>query len=616
MESRPVGFISSSDRVERRKVQGSMRRFVILWCLLMVLGGCSWFKGNMRSQSPEEPATAESRVKLVGDLAVPTGMESVRVESVALVGGLRGTGSDPGPSPQRAALMDEMQKRGVEKPNRILASGNVSLVLVRTWIRPGIQKGDRIDIEVRTPSHSETTSLRGGYLLETRLKELAVLGGQIHGGKELAVAEGPVLIDPSAGPNDKVLLCRGRVLGGAVSQQSRPIGLVLTPGHQSVLNSSRVATAVNRRFYTFHNGLKTGMAKAKTDEYIELDVHPRYKNNIQRYIQVVRALPIHESANLRMQRVAELKEMLKDPATASDAAIQLEALGSEGTDALLEGIRSPNLETRFYAAEALAFLDRREAAEPLAEIARNQPAFRVFALSALSVITDYIAYEKLVELLSLPSAETRYGAFRALWTMNDQDPLVKGEVIGDQFHYHVLDVAGPPMIHVTRNRLPEIVVFGPKQQLKTPIAVSAGNEIMVTSHGGGEITVSKFSVRDGDQKRIVSTRVDDVIRAVVELGGTYPDVVQFLQEAKNCDSLTSRFEVDALPEAGRSFNRKDEVAGSSPDKPVSRPCLARVGVPRQIRAQTIDSAENSSDQVPPDGKSKTKKGFFAKILGR
>jgi hypothetical protein len=39
----------------------------------------------------------------------------------------------------------------------------------------------------------------------------------------------------------------------------------------------------------------------------------------------------------------------------------------------------------------------------------------------------------------------------------------------------------------------------------------------------------------------------------VELGGTYPDVVQALQEAKTTGCLEGRFEVDALPEAGRSY---------------------------------------------------------------
>ena len=213
---------------------------------------------------------------------------------------------------------------------------------------------------------------------------------------------------------------------------------------------------------------------------------------------------------------------------------------------------------RFYAAEALAFLDRREAAEPLGQIARDQPAFRVFALTALSTMQDYAAYEQLRDLLSAPSAETRYGAFRALWAMNAKDPLVKGESLGGQFNYHVLDVAGPPMIHVTRSRLPEIVVFGPGQQFLTPLALNAGNEIMVTSSGGNEIAVSKFSVQDGDQKRTVSTRVDDVIRAIVELGGTYPDVVQALQEAKAAECSPPGFEVDALPEAGRTYDRVAE----------------------------------------------------------
>ncbi len=100
----------------------------------------------------------------MGDFAVPFGLYPVRVEAVGLVTGLNGTGSDPAPSPQRAALLDEMQTRGVTEPNTILASGNTSLVLVQGVLRPGIQKGDHFDVEVRVPGQSETTSLRGGYL--------------------------------------------------------------------------------------------------------------------------------------------------------------------------------------------------------------------------------------------------------------------------------------------------------------------------------------------------------------------------------------------------------------------------------------------------------------------
>ena len=144
--------------------------------------------------------------------------------------------------------------------------------------------------------------------------------------------------------------------------------------------------------------------------------------------------------------------------------------------------------------------------------------------------------------------------------MCPDDSLVKGEILGEQFSYHVLDTKGQPMIHVTRNRRAEVVLFGMNQRLLTPLAVNAGNRIMVTSNKEGEIAVSKFAPHEADQKRIVSSRVDDVIRAIVELGGTYPDVVQALQEAKVAGCLEGRFEIDALPEAGRSYQPTTEDA--------------------------------------------------------
>lgn len=559
--------------------QGTNLRVLWLCGVLTLASGCScWNVLAVRSQSPDEPAD-RSQAKLVADMAVPYGMYPVQVEAVGLVTGLRGTGGDPPPSPYRATLLGEMQRRGVEKPNAWLASPDTAMVLVRGVLRPGIQKGDRFDIELRIPSRSETTSLRGGYLLEARLRELAVLNNQIHEGHLLALAEGPVLVDPTADPeNDAVLLGRGRVLGGGVALKSRPLGLVLKPGFQNVFNSSRVANAVNKRFHTFDRGIKVGVAKAKTDQFIELSVHPRYKDNVARYVQAVRAVALHESAAGRRRRLEELRLRLLEPATAAQAALELEAIGKQGVEVLRQGIASANPEVRFYAAEALAYLDESDAAEPLAEAARNQPAFRVFALTALSAMDDYLAYEQLRELLDVPSAETRYGAFRALCAMRADDPLVAGENLGEQFSYHVLETAGPPMIHVTRSRRPEVVLFGRDQHLATPLAVNAGNLIMVTGTGEtDEITVSRYAVGEPDQKRVVSTSVDEVIRAIVELGGTYPDVVQALQEAKAAGALTSRFEVEALPEAGRTYERqvahetgKEETsAGRWPRSPLS-----------------------------------------------
>ena len=439
-------------------------------------------------------------------------------------------------------------------------------MIVRGFLRPGIQKNDHFDVELRVKDRSETTSLRGGYLLETRLTDMAVVYGKLLDGKVRGVAQGPVLVDPTANEkHNSVQLGRGVVLGGGVARENRSVGLFLngveetnmTPEQirNAAVKSAVVANAVNRRFSTHKNGIKVGVATAIRGNYVDLIVDSTYKDNLVRYFQVLRAIELRETPGELGQRIAGLQVKLNDPASAPEAAIKLEAIGKPAIDALISGVKSSDPQVQFYAAEALAYLDRSEAAVPLARAARN-PAFRSLALTALSVMRDSSAYDQLRELLGSPSAETRYGAFR-LTVMATDDSMVKGENLGEQFSYHVLDTPGQPMVHVTRNRRAEVVLFGMNQRLLTPLAVNAG-QIMVTSEKDEQICVARFAAHEADQKRIVSNRVDDVIRAIVELGGTYPDVVQAMQEAKNAGCLEGRFEIDALPEGGRSYHAMSE----------------------------------------------------------
>ncbi len=441
------------------------RRHIFVGCGLTVLllAGCStWEPLTMRSQSPDKDAkekqqTRNTHKRLVGDLAVPFGMFDSHIEAIGWVTALRGTGSDPEPSNQRSLLVEEMQRRGVENPNSLLASKNASLVLVHGVLPPGIQKGDHFDVELRVPDQSETTSLRGGYLLECRLMDTRLLNdGQVHEGRLRGVAQGPILVDPTAhasNESDRLRLKRGVILGGGTCYGSRSLGLVLTPGHQDAVVSARVAAAVNKRFHRYQNGVEVGVATAHTDQWIELAVHRQYKTNLERYMRVVRAVAIQETAVDQMKRIADLETRLFKAKDAARAALELEAIGgSKGADVLLKGLKCSDRDVQFYAAEALAYLGHREAAEPLGWTARNEPAFRRSALTALAVLDDVRASQQLRDLLGVASAETRYGAFRALWTMNPLDSLVRGEHLGGQFDYHVLDTAGVPMIHVTRKR--------------------------------------------------------------------------------------------------------------------------------------------------------------------
>ncbi len=535
-----------------------------VWILLGIFAVCGCAGPALRSQSPEDfSGGIESTTKLVGDVARSYGDDYVKVETVGLITGLAGTGEDPAPSPQRAMLLHEMQTRGVANPNQVLASPSNAMVLVRGFLPPGAQKGDHFDLEVAVPLRSGTTSLRGGWLMEARLTELAVLGDQIRDGHLLALGTGPVLVDPSANSeHNATALTTGRVLGGGTVLRSRSLGLVLNPNDRSIQLSARIGEAVNHRFHKFDHGIKQGVSTPKTDEFILLDVHPRYKDNISRYMRVVRALAIRESTTAQFERLQLLERQLTDPLTAATAALRLEAIGKPAIPTLVKATTSQDPEVRFYAAEVLAYLDDTRAAPVLAKAAAEEPAFRAFSLAALSAMDDGGAYDQLRSLLDLPSAETRYGAFRALWAMNPDDAVIRGESLGG-FSYHVLSTAGPPMIHVTRSFRPEIVVFGHEQCLRTPLAIEAGNNILINAGEEDKVTVSRFVIGQSDQKRVVSTKVDDVIRAIVELGGTYPDVVLALQQAKTAHALSGRLEVDAIPSGGRKYHRKEGAEGEA-----------------------------------------------------
>lgn len=519
--------------------------------------------GQRDSKSLDE--LTDGTPDLVAKFTHPYGMDYVKIEAISLVTGLNGTGEDPPPTPQRAALMADMNRRKIENADSLLASPNTALVLVRGFLRPGIQEGDRFDVEVRVPTRSETTSLRGGWLLSSRLTELAVLGQQIRQGHVLGVAEGAILVDPSAtGENSEPYASRGRVLGGGLATKSRPLGLVIDDRYKSVHLASQIAKSINDRFHARIDGHKRGVATAKNDEMIQIVVHSRYKDNVGRYMRVLQSTMVSETGRQRQERVALLAEQIMNPLTAASAALQLEAIGDEqAIELLLKAIESEDTEVRFYAAETLAYLDNTAAVEVLATVARDEPAFRVNAMAALSAMDDLNAFESLRGLLSVESAETRYGAFRSLWAMNPHDPLIAGDDMNGAFSYHQLAVDGTPMVHVTNSHRPEIVLFGKQPPLQLPLLIDAGTGILINGMQGNQLTVSRFNKGDEADRRSIAPEVDELIRAIVELGGSYPDVVQALQEAQKQGALKSRLRVDALPQPGRKYQRDDEAEATA-----------------------------------------------------
>ncbi len=535
--------------------------FYFLVSTLPTISGCA--QSTLRTTGLDSELAleeeAEAEVKTVGIYAMATGLRPIRVESVALITGLDGTGSDPPPSNRRSRLIGEMQRRQVDNPNTVLKSDNTSLGLAVGLLPPGIKKGDRFDIEVRVPTKSRTQSLRSGWLMPTELTEFVVMGdNEIHDGHNLARAEGPILVDSFVkGTDDKVNEVRGRILGGGVALRSRDLRLVMRSDKTSVRMSSLVGAAINRRFHGYQNGIKQGMATPKTDQYIELKLHPKYQQNIQRYLRIIQHIPLRLNASEQISYLKSLKTQLKDPTSTALSALRLEALGQDAVDVLASGLESNDHVVSFHAAEALAYLDDARGVTVLGETIVNHPVYRQRGLTALAAVEDLDADDELEKLLHVDSVESRYGAFRAIRKRNPTDPLIPQYNAEGDFYLHVVASSEEPLVHLAWRERPEVVLFGSEIKLKQPALIFAGKRLMIDSRQGDAVKISMFRREGGDVHDHCSSRLDDVLNVVARLGGTYPEVVQLLRNARSRGYLTARLAFDSVPEFGLSRDQSN-----------------------------------------------------------
>lgn len=593
---------------------------------------------------PKDKYSTELKTPLVGDYTNFAGLEPTPLEGVGLVVGLPGTGGDPAPSMYRTAMLEELKRRNVPNPNRLLESPDTALVIVRAYLPPLLKKGEALDVEVIAPESAEVTSLAGGWLLETYLTEQAFVPGRgMLKGHNYAKAEGPIMVagiamtnsGKASDPAKAALLQRGRILGGATVLKERELVMQLRHEFRSVRNSARIATAIGQRFHDFdEHGIKKPMAEAKTDQKLVLDVHPRYKDNYPRYLQVIRHIAFRENQVAQRVRMQKLHDELLTAETSDRAALQLEAIGKDSIPLLKVGLKSPLAEVRFHSAIALAYLEDPSGLKDLQEAARNERAFRVFALAAMSTVDEAESHLLLRELMNENSAETRYGAFRALWTLDKNDPFIRGERMSRPesdkteltrhekratWMLHVLETSGDPMVHTTFRTRPEIVLFGKDQKFIPPLVLSAGRGVMITAKAGDpKVSVVRFRPNQEDERREVSMNVADVIRACDELGTTYPDVVSMLTQASEQRNLEGRLESDALPQSGRTYARPSQDAKPGTKAKVGREHLAPNIFPRTeeesqfkggdgLQAKAVGSAVDAMANITEGGEGKESK---------
>ena len=521
----------------------------------------------------------------VGDISFVVSRGEMKVEGVGLVVGLDNTGVDPPSTFYRKQLLDEMSKAGVEKGEKLLTNPQVSMVVVRLTIPVGVGPKDQLDVQVEVPNGCGTTSLAGGYLLRTRLREVLIAGGTPKESFDVAFAQGPVMIGTPAKPNNPKV---GRVLGGGRVKKEYPFTLVVKENRESFRTSKMLEKVVNERFHEFESGHQKGAATAKTPSFLVLRVPELYHQNQEHFFRVVQLLPMINSPELRERRSAAWSKELLDPTTAGVAAMKLEGLVAANIEALKTGLKSPNAQVRFFSAEALAYLNDTAGVDTLGETAIQNKNFRVYALAALAAMDQPASHLKLRKLMDEPEIELRYGAFNALRTLDPHDPFLgqvrvidepKPETDDDEpvdsmavaisnatrrrnshrqdpFSLYVVDSEGPPLVHISRSRRSEIVVFGRDQKLLPPIVLDTGSIFLNASASDDQIELSKIvpsPYGDADVKTTTSLELAEIVRKMATLGASYPQIVAVLENGKRQRNLAGELVVDAVPVSNRVY---------------------------------------------------------------
>jgi hypothetical protein len=586
----------------------SMKRHCWLLCLVMLgLPGCS--HSQTRAQAADEVDRDELLIKgypVIGDVSQVNNLRPTPVSGVGLVGGLDGTGGGAPPGEFRKMLEDNLRAKGVQNIQQVLGSNNYAMVLVSAVIPPGSRKGDPLDIEVQLPAQSKAVSLRGGSLYACDLfnyenMHLAQGGERLLKGHVLAKAEGPLLVGFGDGDED-VKLRRGRIWQGGVSLIDAPFYLVLQNDQKSAIVANAVATRINAAFpddarkqalvrqnrqylvlgeitnginskFPTSNGLGRGdAAHAVGKDVVYVNVPVEYRVNPARYVHVVLCIPLHDTGDMAGKYRKRLNEMLLEPKDTIRAALRLEALGKESVPALRRGLTSNEPLVRFAAAEALTYLGTTEGMDELGRLAEQYETLRSQCLMAMASLNESRCQAKLTELMRSTKSDVRIGAFRALQVANEttagraSSPELRGDLIGESFWLHRVAPLSQSMVHVSLSRRAEIVVFGEPPTLVPPFQLSVGEFLIQATAGDERCTVNRFvvSAKGGPRYKQCGFGVDEVLRKIAEMGGQYPDAVEFLRLAERSKCVSCAVLFDALPTAPENVFEVLAACGSDP----------------------------------------------------
>lgn len=537
-----------------------------LICLLGFESGCvsPWFNKRSDTKTEAGKRREEIRVKLededrptiIRDIASPAMLTQSRIENIGLITQLPGTGGAVKASSQREKMLDVMRRKNAESPNTFLDSDTTGLAVITTAVPPAAQKGDILDAIVKASSHAEISDLEHGFLIETALTEMSLLGGEVREGFDLAKMQGYIITEEQInGSDEQAAKTQGILVGGGRLVKGRDLGIAVDSEFADAITMRAIVPAINERFTFFNGHKKTGIATPRDSNFIEISVPKKYLRDPYHFVNVVLRIGFNETSEQFDQRLASLSQQLLEPTSVREACWQLEAIGPRAAEALVAGLASQDPEIRFYTAHSLAYLNDSRAIPALKNLCLQEPAFRAMCFNGLVAIDSFEADDALEELLHAADAEVKYGAVLAIRRRDRTAPQVTGEDFEKAGSLLQIASSGPPLVAVSLSQTPEIVLFGSNPELHIPTFQYVNPRILVSPAEDGGLKISCF--KKGEDDSIITCPADliSVLAAISEVGGTYGDWVKFVRECHENGAFIEPFAMNPIPKSGRVYNR-------------------------------------------------------------
>ena len=595
------------------------------WIGLVCITGCSsWISKNREKENHfvketrriQELMADPDRPRLIGEVVTSLGMSPSQFDSFAIATSLPGTGGIVRPGLQRDMILDEMRVRETDSPEAFLDDPSTALVKLRTIAHPCNSKGDILDVQVENSSECTATSLVEGYILESRLSEMAMLKGKMHTSEPKATANGEVVILPTSFTRQSEMTpLKGVVIGGAKLKKDQPIGLRIEEEFRHVIVAKAIETAINTRYFFKDSNKQKMVAEGISNWFVSISTVPKYRHDSAHFMSVIKCTGFGESMEEQQERLLGCKKLLSNPETSRRAAAELEAIGTDAAkETLIGGLSSSDIEIRFYSAYSLAYMDCKESVPVLLELAQSTPAARELCLVGLVVNEDSSAREALEQLLQEPDPDLRFGAFKAIRLRNPTDISVKGEVLGSNFQF-VQIPSSIPLLAVSLQKQKEVILFGNSIAVTLTEPVSPTPLLTLTPLLGDQIKLRKRHSNGEIRHAVVANDIVSVLRGLGNIQANYNDVVHTVNQLSLDQTLSTPVAmnplhnqdmqiVDAANQNSKAFSGAKEVSvdNTSVDRSSSKKSSwwSAIGLRKaSLKRETKDEKTVSNDKALP-----------------